>query len=76
MATTESLAALLDALEARLPKMIDDNPDPKDFWREFAGKAAVIEAQAGKHRDLVNCRISQMLARHGRYIATIDTDDT
>lgn len=76
MATAESLAELLDALEDRLPKMIEDSPSHGDFWREFAGEADAIEDQAGKHCELVTRRVSQMLAKHGRYIATVGADDT
>ena len=75
MATIAELTTQLDALQAQLPQLIADNPDPGDFWCEFAGQADLIEDQAGEHTALVARRIADMLAEHGRYIATIDEGD-
>ena len=60
----------LDELEARLPQMIKDNPDPGDFWAAFAGQADVIEDQAGEQASMVRGRISDMLASQGCAITT------
>jgi hypothetical protein len=70
--TREELIALLDALEAQLPGLIAANPDPGDFWVEFAGQVDVIEDHAGDHCAMVKERIRAMLAEHGRYLATIE----
>lgn len=72
MATQDQLTSMLDALEAALPGLIENNPDPGDFWAAFAGEADAIEDQAGEHSAMVGQRIAAMLAEHGRYIATID----
>jgi hypothetical protein len=69
MTTQTELTQLLDELEASLPKMIEDNPDPSDFWLAFAGEADVIADQAGNHAGLIDERIQAMLAKHGRYLA-------
>jgi hypothetical protein len=63
-------------LEGRLPALIQANPDPGDFWMAFAGEADVIEDQAGAHALLVADRIADMLAKHGRYLATMDEGAT
>lgn len=72
---TPELTFQLDALEAALPGLIADNPDPADFWPAFAGQADVIEDAAGEHTQEVNQRIADMLAKHGRYIAAIPVDE-
>jgi hypothetical protein len=69
MTTQAELTKLLDKLEASLPKMIEDNPDPSDFWSAFAGEADVMEDHAGDLAELVDERIQSMLAKHGRYLA-------
>lgn len=74
MPTLDDLNAQLDALEASLHQMIEDYPDPSDFWPEFAGAAATIEDMAGEHCDVVHERIAAMLAKHGRYIAFADAE--
>lgn len=66
----------LDALEAALPGLITDYPDPGDFWMAFAGQADVIEDAAGEHAEHVHQRIAAMLAQHGRTIAVVDTPPT
>jgi hypothetical protein len=76
MTTQTELTQLLDELEASLPKMIEDNPDPSDFWLAFAGEADVIEDQAGDHAALVHQRIETMLGAHGRAIAGIEIEET
>lgn len=74
MTTQDQLTAMLDALEAALPAMIEDNPDPAEFWAAFAGEADIIEDQAGEHCAMVGQRIQAMLAEHGRYIAVVDQE--
>lgn len=74
MTTPDQLTALIDALEAQLPGLIEANPEPGDFWMAFAGEADVIEDQAGAHAAMVAERIATMLARHGRSIAVVDTN--
>lgn len=72
MTTIAELTTQLDALQAQLPQLIADNPDPADFWPAFAGQADFIEDHADEHAEFVGRRIAAMLAEHGRYIATID----
>lgn len=73
MKSWDELTTLLDALEDQLPAMVEDNPDPSDFWMAFAGPADLIEDEAGEHTKAVMERIKKMLARHGRYIAVVDS---
>lgn len=72
MADLLTLTRLLDELENQLPDLIQDNPDPGDFWMAFAGQADVIEDQAGEFTSVVRKRLNTMLAQHGRYIAVVD----
>lgn len=72
MTHIDELTRQLDALEAALPAMIEDNPDPGAFWSTFAGQADLIEDQAGEHAAMAGERIQVMLAEHGRYIAVVD----
>lgn len=73
MKTEEELTQRLDALEAKLPQLMQDNPAPGDFWMAFARDADVIEDAAAEHGALVSERIQTMLAKHGHYIATMDS---
>ena len=71
--TLPHLNALLDELERKLPSLIEDYPEPGEFWMAFAGEADVIEDQTPlEHCQLVQARIAEMLAKHGRYIAFMD----
>lgn len=69
------LTSCLDELEAALPQMIEGNPNPGDFWAEFAGLTDVIEDQAGEHRGYFSGRVNSMLAKHGRYLAIANTPE-
>lgn len=71
---TTDLADRLDALEARLPQLIEDYPEPSDFWMAFAGEADAIEDSAGRHASYVASRLRAMLSVHGRYIVDVDQD--
>ncbi|MCD9026829.1 hypothetical protein LDO26_01180 [Luteimonas sp. BDR2-5] len=68
----DELNARLDALQAALPALIAEHPNPADFWEAFANQAYAIEDEAGEHAHAVNERIDAMLAMHGRYIASVD----
>ena len=72
MTSQQRLGAMLDALEISLPVMIAAYRTDGEFWMAFAGEADLIEDQAGEHSALVQERIQKMLARHGRYLATIE----
>lgn len=48
--TRAQLDQMLDALDAQLPEMLEQNPDDGDFWAEFAGHADVID-DAARHED-------------------------
>lgn len=75
MTNLKTRDARLDELAASLPKMIEDNPDPGDFWAESAGPADHIEESAGQHCDHVMRRINAMLAVYGRYAAGVDFEE-
>ena len=75
MTLKSQLTAMLDDLGARLPQMVEENPDPGDFWPAFAGEADVIEDQAGEHCHMVAERLEAMWAEHGRYMAFSDMAD-
>ncbi len=74
MKTRAQLATLLDALEAGLPAIARDNPDPADFWPAFAVDADVIEESAGSGEDAryVHERIDTMLKANGHSMLRID----
>ena len=76
MKTRAELTTLIDALEAAMPALVRDNPDPADFWPAFAGHADVIEdsAETGADALYVQERIDQLLAKHGHSMLRIDTD--
>lgn len=71
MTDRNQLTAMLDTLEAQLPGMLAAYRTEGDFWMAFAGEAELIEDQAGEHAAMVQERITDMLSRHGRYLATI-----
>ena len=62
------LAGQLDTLEARLPELIRDHPDPADFWEAFLAVADPLEERAGAYQGEVQQRIAAMLAEHGRFL--------
>lgn len=62
------LTARLDDLEAQLPTLIRDHPDPADFWEAFLAVADPLEDQAGANQSGVQQRIASMLAAHGRFL--------
>lgn len=68
---TDDLTRAVRTLEAQLPQLIADIPDPPDFWPAFAGEADAIEDSAGERVAEVQERIQKMPAVHGRYIATV-----
>jgi len=70
----DTLNRQLDELEAGLPDLIAQCPSDADFWPAFAGQADRIEDHAGDHAPWVHARIQKMLAKHGRYIASVDIE--
>ncbi|MBB3277351.1 hypothetical protein [Pseudoxanthomonas sp. OG2] len=74
MTTLDQLTAQLEALEAKLPDLLEAYPADGDFWMAFAGEADAIEDQAAEHVGVVNQRINAMLARHGRYLVALEPD--
>lgn len=77
MKTRAELANLLIALEAALPALVRDYPDPADFWQAFASKADVIEdsAESGDDVRFVVGRIDAILAQHGHSMLRIDVGE-
>lgn len=75
MTLPDDLATRLDALEAALPQLIADHPNPADFWPAFAGESDVIEDMAGEHCVQVSRRIAAMLSVHGYYLADVELDE-
>lgn len=66
MKTRDDLQALLNSLEADLPGMLERNPDPADFWPEFAGRADEIVDGAGPDdHDWATAKVDELLALHG-----------
>jgi len=63
--TLAQLKAQLDALEARIPHLLVEHPDPADFWPAFAGEADLIADNAGQLRELAEKRIQSMADNHG-----------
>lgn len=59
------LDALLNALEGKIPALIEEHLDIDSFWPVFAGEADVIEdsASAADH-EYVRGRIDAMLAKN------------
>lgn len=51
----------LDALQAALPRLLQDYPEQCEFWNAFAGETEVIEEQAGDHAEHVYARLRDML---------------
>lgn len=71
----DTLNSLLDALQARLPRLIAEHPLDSDFWVAFAREAEAIEDQSDEHTcEHVMQRISAMLAEHGRYLASVEIE--
>lgn len=65
-APRHELQQLLNQLEDQLPAMIRANPDPADFWPEFAGQADVMADAAGPADcDWVQDCLDAMLRHHG-----------
>lgn len=59
--TREQTDALLDALEAKLPALLEQYPDDADFWNAFAGEAEVLTE--GGDAAYAQGRIDCMLAK-------------
>lgn len=74
MTTLDQMMDLLDALEARLPRLLASSHTEGEFWMAFIGEANVIEDLAGSHSDLVSHRINEMLGRHGRYLVGVEAE--
>lgn len=55
----------LDALQASLPALKEQYPEPGEFIIAFAGSADVLEDQAGPHAAHVAQRIREMLTAEG-----------
>jgi hypothetical protein len=70
----DQLTAMLDALEAQLPAMIAAYRTAGEFWMAFAGEADLIEDQAGECAAMVQGRIANMLAQHGRYLGSLEIE--
>jgi hypothetical protein len=63
----EELDARLDALQGKLPRLLEDYVDEEDFWAAFAEEADPITAGAILPEDAahVEARIGEMLAAAG-----------
>lgn len=67
--TFDDLTARLDALEAALPDLVAQHPDPAAFWGVVVREMDAIEESAGDHLSYAAERIAAMLAQHGCYVA-------
>ncbi|MDG2538718.1 hypothetical protein P5Y53_13670 [Dyella jiangningensis] len=59
------LQKALNRIEGHLPRLLDELPDPADFWPAFAGEADAILEGAGQEHDWVADKLESMLAFHG-----------
>ena len=77
MATPQTqLAQALDSLQAKLPQMIETNPNDGRFWDAFMIEVEAIESIADEGSgSYVIGRINAMLAEHGRMIAGIELEE-
>lgn len=72
--TSSSRAQLrlnLDALDAKIPSLLDAHPDPDEFWAAFAGESDfATESARSEDYDWVNTEIDDLLRKHGVAIPT------
>ncbi len=65
MSNRVALHRALNRIEGHLPRMLDDHPDPADFWPAFTTEADAILESAGQEHEWVADRLERMLAFHG-----------
>ncbi|WP_266180836.1 hypothetical protein [Dyella humicola] len=64
--TRDDLQVKLNCLYLQVRRLLRENPDPADFWPEFAGRADEILDQAGPSEyDWVAGQIDAMLEDNG-----------
>jgi hypothetical protein len=60
-----ALQKALNRVEAHLPYLLDQFPDPGDFWSAFAGETEAVIGGAGQEADWVADKLESMLTFHG-----------
>ncbi|AIF48145.1 hypothetical protein HY57_13185 [Dyella japonica A8] len=66
MTTRAQLQKALNRLEAYLPHLLDQFPEPENFWPAFAGEAdPVLDGAPAHDHDWVADRLESMLRFHG-----------
>lgn len=69
--TREQLAERLRALDAALPRLCAEYPDPDEFWNAFASEADFATECAGEEDyDWVNAQVDALLRKHGVEVPT------
>lgn len=64
--TRPELQTRLNALEAQLPALVREHPDPADFWPAYAGVAdEIVDAAGADDCEWVDDRLEEMLRHHG-----------
>ncbi|WP_130618096.1 hypothetical protein [Dyella amyloliquefaciens] len=59
------LQKALNLIEGHLPRLLDEYPDPADFWPAFAGEADSLLEEAGQEHEWVADKLESMLTFHG-----------
>ncbi|QNK01502.1 hypothetical protein [Dyella telluris] len=65
MTTRAALQKALNRIEGHLPDLLEQFPEPGDFWPAFAGEADTLLESAGQEHDWVADKLESMLAFHG-----------
>lgn len=65
MTTRAALQKALNRIEAYLPHLLDQFPEPGEFWPAFAGEAEAVIEGAGQDHEWVADKLESMLTFHG-----------
>jgi hypothetical protein len=65
MTTRATLQGALNRIEAHLPHLLEQFPEPAECWPAFAGEADAVLEDAGPEHDWVADKLESMLTFHG-----------
>lgn len=65
MTTRAALQKALNRIEAYLPHLLEQFPEPGEFWAAFADEASIVLERAGQEHDWVADKLESMLTFHG-----------
>ncbi|AIF46371.1 hypothetical protein HY57_03420 [Dyella japonica A8] len=65
MTTRAALQKALNRIEAYLPHLLEQFPEPGEFWPAFAGESEAVIEGAGQDHEWVADRLESMLTFHG-----------